>query len=322
MNIKMAEKFIPEKEMMRDVYSKTLINLAHRDERVVALDSDLMKSMGIIPFCKAHPTRTFNCGVQEANMIGVAAGLSATGKVPFAHSFGVFATRRCFDQVFLSAAYAKLNIRIIGSDPGITAAFNGGTHISFEDMGLMRAVPGSTVIEPVDSVMLANLMDQLLEPYGVFYMRLVRKHAVSVFKKGSTFKIGKAITLQSGSDVTIIATGLLVSEALTAAETLSKKGISARVLNVFTLKPLDREAVIKCANETGAIVTAENHSIYNGLGSAVAEVLTESSPVPMLRIGAQDRFGQVGPLDYLKREYGLDAENIVKQAENVLKLKR
>jgi transketolase len=320
-NIITASEMVPEKVMMRDVYCQTLIELAEKDNRIVVLDSDLMKSMGIIPFQKSFPERTFNCGVQEANMIGVAAGLSATGKIPYAHSFGVFATRRCFDQVFLSAAYARLNVRIIGSDPGVTAAFNGGTHISFEDMGLMRCVPEATVIEPVDSIMLRQVIKDIVDPYGVFYVRLVRRNAVKVFEEGSTFEIGRAITLREGSDVTIIATGLLVSEAMEAAEMLALKGVSARVVNIFTLKPIDREAIIKSAEETGAIVTAENHSIYNGLGSAVAEVLVEECPVPMVRVGSEDRFGQVGPLNYLKEEYGLTAENLCRQTDHVLRLK-
>ncbi len=316
------EKMVPEEEMMRAVYCNTLIELAAADERIVVLDADLMKSMGILPFFKAYPDRTYNCGVQEANMIGIAAGLSATGKIPYAHSFGVFSTRRCFDQVFLSAAYARLNVRIIGSDPGITAAFNGGTHMSLEDMGAMRSVPSMTVIEPVDSVMLRDIIQQIVEPYGNFYVRLLRKNAVKVYREGTQFSIGKGIVLRDGIDVTIIATGILVSEALTAAEELARQGVHARVVNIFTLKPIDKELIIRCAEETGAIVTAENHNIINGLGSAVAEVLSENCPVPLIRVGSQDRFGEVGPLEYLKEQFGMTADNLVNQVQNILIKKR
>lgn len=313
-----AENNVLEEVMMRDVYCRTLIDLAEKDSRIVVLDSDLMKSMGMIPFQQAFPERTFNCGVQEANMIGIAAGLSATGKVPFAHSFGTFATRRCFDQIFLSAAYAKLNVRIIGSDPGITAAFNGGTHMPMEDMGIMRNVPEMTVIEPVDSIMFADIVRQLADLYGVFYVRLLRRNAIQVYAEGSTFTIGKAVTLKAGTDVTIMATGLMVAESLKAAEILSARGIEARVVNVFTIKPLDREMVIQCAEETGCIVTAENHNIIGGLGSAVAEVLVENCPVPMGRIGCRDRFGEVGPVDYLKEIFGMTAQHIADKVMEVL----
>jgi transketolase len=313
-----AENNVLEEVMMRDVYCRTLIDLAKNNPRIVALDADLMKSMGMIPFQQAFPERTFNCGVQEANMIGIAAGLSATGKVPYAHSFGTFATRRCFDQIFLSAAYAKLNVRIIGSDPGVTAAFNGGTHMPMEDMGIMRNVPEMTVIEPVDSIMFADIVRQLADLYGVFYVRLLRRNAIQIYEEGSTFTIGKAITLKAGNDVTIMATGLLVAESLKAAEILYTRGIEARVVNVFTIKPLDREMVIQCAEETGCIITAENHNIIGGLGSAVAEVLVEDFPVPMGRIGCRDRFGEVGPVEYLKEIFGMTAQHIADKAVEVL----
>lgn len=314
-----AENNVLEKVMMRDVYCRTLIDLAKNNPHIVVLDADLMKSMGMIPFQQAFPERTFNCGVQEANMIGIAAGLSATGKIPYAHSFGTFATRRCFDQIFLSAAYAKLNVRIVGSDPGITAAFNGGTHMPMEDMGIMRNVPEMTVIEPVDSIMFADIVRQLADLYGVFYVRLLRRNAIQVYAEGSTFTIGKAITLKAGSDVTIMATGLMVAESLKAAEILATQGIEARVVNVFTIKPLDREMVVQCAEETGCIVTAENHNIIGGLGSAVAEVLVEDCPVPMGRIGCRDRFGEVGPIEYLKEIFGMTAQHIATKATEVLK---
>jgi len=306
---------------MRDVYCQTLIKLAKENDQIVVLDADLMNSMGMIPFLEAFPKRTFNCGIQEANMIGVAAGLSTIGKIPYAHTFGPFATRRCYDQVFLSGAYTKSNIRIIGSDPGITAAYNGGTHMPLEDMGIMRNIPEMTVLEPTDSVMLRDIIIQMAELYGMFYVRLLRKNTIKVYEEGSTFKIGKAVKLKDGKDVTIIANGIMVAEALNAAHMLEERGISTRVLDMFTLKPIDKEVIIECAKDTGVIVTVENHNIINGLGSAVAEVLVENIAIPMERIGVKDLFGEVGPVDYLKERFELTANDIVKKVEKVLKRK-
>ncbi len=314
----LAEERVKEAKEMRAVYCETLMELAEGNKNIVALDADLMNSMGMTKFGKAYPERTVNVGVQEANMIGVAAGLSATGKIPFAHSFGPFATRRCFDQLFLSCGYAKLNVRVVGSDPGVTAAYNGGTHMPFEDMGIVRNIPGITVLEPVDATMLNDLLKQTADLYGVFYIRLLRKNALKIYQDGSTFEIGKGITLKNGSDVTIIASGIMVDDALTAADELAKQGVSARVVNIFTWKPIDKELIIRCAQETGAIVTVENHSIINGLGSAVAEVVVDNKNVPMERVGVNDSFGEVGPQDYLKRRFGLTAENIVANVNKVL----
>jgi transketolase len=321
MTILLAKNNVKEEIEMRNAYCQTLIELAKKNDQIVVLDADLMSSMGMIPFLKEFPERTFNCGVQEANMIGVAAGLSATGKIPYAHTFGPFATRRCYDQVFLSGAYAKLNIRIIGSDPGITAAYNGGTHMPFEDMGIMRNIPEMTVLEPTDSIMLKDIIKQLAKLYGMFYIRLLRSNAIKIYEEGTTFKIGKAVKLKNGKDVTIIANGIMVAEALKAAHILEEKGISTKVLDMFTLKPIDKEEIIKYAKETGAIVTVENHNIVNGLGSAVAEVLVENITIPMERVGVKDLFGEVGPADYLKERFELTVNDIVKKVEKVLKRK-
>ncbi len=321
MSIDITENNVKEEKMMREVYCQTLIKLAQENEKIVVLDADLMNSMGMIPFLKAFPERAFNCGVQEANMIGVAAGLSVQGKIPYAHTFGPFATRRCCDQVFMSGAYAKANVRIIGSDPGVTAAYNGGTHMPFEDMGIMRNIPEMTVIEPTDSVMLKDIIQQLATRYGVFYIRLLRKNAVKIYADGSTFEIGKAVKLRDGNDVTIFASGIMVDVALKAENILREQGISVRVMNMFTLKPIDEEAIITCARETGAIVTAENHNVINGFGSAVAEVLAEHIPTPMERVGVQDIFGEVGSVDYLQKRFELTEHDIVKKAEKVLERK-
>jgi transketolase len=316
-----AENRVKEAKEMRAVYCETLMELAEENKDIVVLDADLMSSMGVAKFAKAYPDRTFNVGIQEANMIGVAAGLSATGKIPFAHSFGPFATRRCFDQLFLSVGYAKNNVRVIGSDPGVTAAYNGGTHMPFEDMGIVRNIPTATILEPVDSTMLKDLLKQTSKLEGLFYIRLLRKNAIKIYEEGSTFEIGKGVILKEGTDVTIIATGIMVDDALKAAEMLEKAGVSARVVNMFTLKPIDSELITKCAKETGALVTVENHNIINGLGSAVSEVVVENLPVPVERVGVKDRFGQVGPVDYLKETYGLTPDEICNAALKVIKRK-
>jgi transketolase len=321
MKVTLVKERKPEKKMMRDVYASTLMELAEKDTRLVVLDADLMNSMGMVPFGETFPDRTFNVGVQEANMVGVAAGLSATGKVPFAHSFGPFATRKAYDATFISGAYARLNVRIVGSDPGITAAYNGGTHMPFEDMGIMRNIPTMTVLEPVDGAMLQNLLTQLLDLKGMFYMRLLRRFPVQVYEQGSTFDIGKGVLLREGGDVTLFSSGILVDESLKAAEVLASEGIAVRVVNLFTIKPVDREMVERCARETGAVVTCENHNVINGLGSAVAEALVETFPVPMERIGSQDQFGEVGPVEYLMKRFGMGAEDIVKAVHRVLKRK-
>jgi transketolase len=320
--IRIAEKNETEKLAMRDAYCATLLQLASENQRIVVLDSDLMSSMGMAPFLAKYPEKTFNVGIQEANMIGVAAGLSATGLIPFAHTFGPFASRRCYDQIFLSVAYSKLNVRIVGSDPGITAAFNGGTHMPFEDLGILRNIPNITILEPVDTVMLKDLLVQTAGMYGLFYIRLLRKNSVKIYEEGSTFEIGKGVTLREGKDVTIISTGIMVKEALDAAQMLASEGISAKVINMFTLKPIDKELIIESARETGAIVTAENHSIINALGSAVAEVLSENIPVPLERVGVKDLFGEVGPVAYLREKFELTAEEIVIKAKKAIARKK
>lgn len=312
------QKIAEEAQEMRAVFAEVMEEFVQQDERVVYLDADIINSIGMTNFWKKHPDRTVNCGIQEANMIGTAAGMSATGLIPFAHTFGTFATRRVMDQVFISAAYAKLNLRIIGSDPGITASTNGGTHMPLEDMGMMRCIPGVTVLEPADSVMLADLLHQTKDMYGVFYIRLSRKKAEKIYVDGSAFEIGKAAKLRDGKDVTIFATGICVSDALRAADMLAEQGIDAAVSNMFTIKPIDRDAVMAAAQQTGTIVTAENHNVIGGLGSAVSEVLTDTVCCPLERIGAQDRFGEVGDVGYLKKAMHLTAEDIAEAAKRAI----
>lgn len=318
MSYQVVKELKTEEKAMRDVYASTLADLARKDENVVSLDADLMNSVGLVPVADEFPERVIDCGIQEANMFGTAAGMSAVGMIPFVHTFACFASRRIADQVFVSGAFAKANVRIIGSDPGVTAAFNGATHMPFEDIGIMRGIPEVTVIEPTDAVMLEDVVRQTKEMHGIFYIRMSRKNAIQVYQDKSTFTIGKAAKVKDGKDVSIFASGICVSEAMVAAQELEKEGISAEIINIFTIKPIDVEAIVESVSKTGAAVTAENHNVINGLGSAVSEVLAENAPVPMERIGVKDRFGEVGSVDYLKETMGLTASDIVKAAKSAI----
>ena len=319
---KVKESFETSKTLMRDACCQGLLDAAEKNPDVVVLDADLVNSSGLKPFFKFYPDRAFDCGVAEADMIGIAAGLSAAGKIPFTHTFGCFASRRVCDQIMISCAYAKLNVKMIGSDPGVTAAKNGGTHMPFEDMAVLRAIPDITLIEPTDPVMMRALIGQLTDAYGVYYIRMVRKETAAVYEEGSTFEIGKGNVIQDGSDVTVFASGIMVEEAMKAATLLRAEGISARVVDLFTWKPIDEELIRRCAEETGCFVTAENHNVFGGLGSAVAEVVVRNCPVPVEMVGVQDRFGQVGSVDYLKNEYGLTAIDIFDAAKQSLARKK
>ncbi len=305
----------------KDVLGAAIADLLDHDPDVIYLDADLMRCIGTYEYFKKHPDRAINCGIAEANMAGVAAGLSAAGFKPIAHSFGTFASRRCFDQVFLSAGYGKNSITMIGSDPGVCAAFNGGTHMPFEDMALYRAIPESTVMDITDSAMLEDVLRQSVNRQGVNYIRVGRKNSAQVYEAGSRFEIGRAIQLRPGADVTLIACGIMVHEALQAANALTQQGIDARVIDMFTVKPLDAEAVVRYAQETGAIVTCENHNRIGGLTDAVAQTIATRCPVPMEYVAVEDVFGEVGPQDYLQKRFGLTAEHIVEQAKRVLSRK-
>lgn len=321
MSINVVKEFVPEKQAMRDAYCEAMMSLAEKDKNIIALDADLMGAMGMKPFQAKFPDQTVDCGIQEANMIGVACGLAAAGKIPFAHTFGPFATRRACDQVFMSGVYAKSNVKVIGSDPGITAQLNGGTHMPFEDMGIMRGMPTMTVLEPTDISMLKWMIPEIAYREGMFYVRLVRKDCVKVYEEDSCFEWGKSILLKDGRDVTIISSGYCVSESVKAAELLEKEGISARVINMYCWKPIDEEAVLRAVIDTGAIVTAENHNVINGLGSAVAEVLVKHKPVPMEMIGSQDEFGEVGYIDYLSERFKMNAPYIAEAAKKAISRK-
>ncbi len=304
--------FEKEAREMRAVYCQTLQELARENDRICILDADLVGSSGVKPFFQEFPDRAVDCGIQENNMIGVAAGLSAAGMIPFAHSFGPFASRRCVDQIFISCAYAKANVRIVGSDPGVTAAYNGGTHMPFEDMGTLMSIPKITLVEPTDSVQLRWLLQTLEKEYGVYYIRLLRKNAVGVFEAGSQFQLGKLARLREGADAAVVCSGIMVGEALKAAALLEQEGIRIAVLNAFTWKPMDAETLAEYARSCGCVVTAENHNILGGLGSAVANSLSRSCPVPVEMVGVEDEFGEVGTEDFLRRRFDLTAEHIVR----------
>lgn len=302
----------------RDGYVSAMLELMEQDSSMVHIDCDLMGCINTGKLQKTFPNQTFNAGIAEQNAMGVAAGMAATGLKVFIHSFGCFAARRAFDQAFLSAGYSRLPVHVIGSDPGVCAAFNGATHMPFEDCALYMTVPNAIVIDSCDYAQTYALTKQLAKQPEISYMRLIRKGFTTVYADGSDFEIGKGVTLRDGTDVTIIASGILVDEALKAEEALAAKGVSARVIDMHTWKPLDEELVIKAARETGAIVTAENHQVSCGLGSAVANVLVENCLVPQERVGIQNRFGQVGPQDFLMKEYNLTAEDIVAAAEKAI----
>lgn len=306
---------------MRTALADTLIELAQANDRILWLDADLMASSGMNKFKTAHPDKVINCGIQEANMFGVAAGLSEEGFIPFVHSFSAFASRRITDQIFMSGIYARQNVRLVGSDPGISAGPNGGTHISLEDIGILRSLPGTVILEPCDPVQLRAVVTQTAQEKGIFYIRLMRKTKDQFYDEGTSFSIGRASTLKDGNDLSIITCGTIcIKEALKAAKLLEAQGIHARIVDMFTIKPLDRSAVIKSATETGAVITLENHNIYNGLGSAVAEVIAEERiSIPFKRLGAPDTVGEVGTADYLLNKFGMDAEAVVKTALALLK---
>jgi transketolase len=306
---------------MREVYCQALIDAAKNDSRIVVVEADLMNCIKTGPFKKAYPDRFFNVGIAEANMIGVSAGLATCGKIPFCSSFGTFATRRCYDQIFISVAYSKQNVKIVGTDPGICAEINGGTHMPLEDMGIMRGIPQMLCVEPTDSAMLKALMPQIIDYKGATYIRLQRKKAETVYSEKDSFDLFKAKSIKEGKDATIIASGIMVSKAIEASEQLKDMGYDVGVVNTFTWKPIDEQAIIDCAKKSGAIVVAENHNIRNGLFSAVAEVVVNNCPVPMGSVAVMDEFGEVGKMPYLSERFGLQTSNIVEKTLNVIKRK-
>ena len=306
----------------REAYGKTLAKLIVEHDDLFVLDADLTKSTKTIEAKKARPEHHFNMGIAEGNMMAVAAGMAASNKVVYASSFAMFAAGRAFEQIRNSICYPKLNVKIAATHAGLTVGEDGASHQSIEDISLMRTLPNMTVIVPADGIETEKVIEFAAEYKGPCYIRLGRSSVPDLFSADYKFELGKAVTVQEGTDVTIIATGIMVAEAKVAAETLAQEGISARVLNIHTIKPIDVNAIVKAAQETGCIVTCEEHSIIGGLGSAVAEVLVENNPVPMLRLGVNDTFGESGKPNDLLKKYKLTSNDIVLKVKEVMAKKK
>lgn len=306
---------------MRAVYAQCLDKMMEADRHVVLLDADLGKASGTLSLRQKYPRQIFDCGVAEQNMASIAAGLASYGFKPWIESFTPFATRRICDQIAISIAYARQNVKIVGTDPGIAAELNGGTHMSMEDIGVLRSIPGMVIFEPVDAVQLRAAMPVLNDYAGCVYVRLFRKELPDVFPADYKFDLFKADTLREGTDVTVFVSGLPTRDVLTAAEQLAAEGLSCHVVNVHTIKPIDAETVIAAARKTGAVLTVENHNVIGGLRSAVLEALAKER-IPVCAVGVQDRFGEVGMLPYLRQVTGLTVENIVASAKEAAALKK
>ena len=305
----------------RDAYGETLAELGAENINVVALDADLSGSTKTGVFGKKFPERFFNMGIAEANMVGTAAGLAAVGKIPFLSTFAVFAAGRAWEQIRQAVAYPKANVKIVATHGGVTVGEDGGSHQSVEDVAIMRAIPNMTVIVPADGVETKGAIRAAAAMKGPVYVRLGRNKVQTIFPADHSFEIGKGSEMVSGGDMTFITTGLMTAQAIAAAERLKAEGVSARVIHIGTIKPLDQEIILRAARETGAIVTAEEHSVVGGLGGAVAELLSERCPTLMKRIGINDRFGTSGKAEELLKYFGLTAEGLVEAAREILQRK-
>jgi len=309
------------KKATRESYGEALVELGAEYPQLVVLDADLSKSTKTEMFQKKYPERFINCGIAEANMMSIAAGLASTGMIPFASSFAMFAAGRAFEQVRNSVGYPRLNVKIGATHAGLSVGEDGATHQCCEDIALMRAIPGMVILNPADHIEAKAAVKAAVEYEGPVYLRFGRL-AVPVFNDPETYKfeIGKGVTVREGNDITIVATGLMVWEAIKAADALKEEGISARVLNIHTIKPLDNELVVKAAKETGAIVTVEEHSVIGGLGEAVSSAICEEGVAcRVVKIGVQDRFGESGPALEVLKKFGLDSDNIIKTVKETLK---
>ena len=310
------------KTATRDAYGKALVELGDIKDKLVVLDADLAAATKTGMFKKAHPEKFFDCGIAEGNMMGVAAGLAASGYTVFASTFAMFAAGRAFEQVRNSIAYPHLNVKIGATHAGISVGEDGASHQCCEDIALMRSIPGMTIINPADDIETRAAVLAAADYEGPVYMRFGRLAVPRIFDEDYKFEWGKAVVLNEGTDVTICATGLMVGEAIEAQKILAEQGISAEIINVHTIKPLDSETILRSAAKTGAIVTAEEHNVIGGLGSAVAEAVCESGkPVPVVRLGVNDVFGKSGPATELLHIYGLDAQNIVEKAKQAVSMK-
>lgn len=307
-----------DKMATRQAYGKALVELGGKHPELVVMDGDLSKSTMTAEFSKAYPDRFFNMGIAEQNLYGAAAGLALSGKTVCASTFAMFASGRAFEIIRNSIGYTKANVKICATHAGITVGEDGASHQTFEDIALMRTIPGMTVINPSDGVSARKLLEQAVSMKGPCYVRLGRAAVPVCYDENADIVLGKGNLVRSGKDVTVVATGIMVNEALMAAESLAADGIDVRVVDIHTIKPIDAEIIIKAANETKAIVTAEEHSVIGGLGSAVAEVVVKHAPVKMAMVGQQDTYGESGKPDELKKKYGMTAEEIVTAVKSVL----
>lgn len=309
------------KRKMTEAYDEVLPELAKENRDIVVLDADLRPHVGLGRFAQAFPERYFTVGIAEQNMVGIAAGLATCGKIPFVNTFACF-FEKAYEPIRIAVAYTKLNVKIVGSHSGISTGPDGATHEAIEDIAIFRALPNMTLISPADYVEAAKAVRAVVEHKGPVYVRFTVPAVETIFDNSYDFQIGKAVTVRDGSDATVMATGIMVSEALEAANSLAKDGLDVRVVNVSTIKPIDEEAIVKAARETGAIVTAEDHSIIGGLGSAVSEVLGEHKPAYIERVGVKDAFGKSGHTEELFEIYGLTALDIAKAVNRVVDRKR
>ncbi len=308
--------------MMREAFGNTLAEIMRKDERICVLDADLASCNGTAKLQKEFPERAMEVGIAEQNMASVAAGLSSYGFIPFITSFTPFATRRICDQIAISIAYAKQNVKIVGTDPGISAQLNGGTHMSMEDIGVLRSIPTMVIFEPVDNEQLIQALPQIIEYKGPVYIRMFRKDCPDIFAKDYKFDLFKADKLKEGKDLTIFASGIMVEKSLKAAEELKNEGIDAEVINIHTIKPIDQETVVESIKKTKCAVVAENHNILGGLFSAVSEVSVQNFPVPIVPVGVKDVFGEVGKLKELAEKFGMTEKEIIEAAKKAVAAKK
>lgn len=304
---------------MRKVLADTLQEMMSTDERIVVMDADLATANGTFGLRKVYPDRAIDVGISEANMASMAAGMSAYGMKPYIVTFTAFASRRIADQLAISCSYARQDVKIIATDAGVTAQTNGGTHMSLEDVGIVRSIPGTVVLDLIDGVQLKKALPVIHDYKGVVYVRMVRKETPDVFDDSYEFDLFKGKCIKEGKDLTLIATGMMVHEALEAEKMLHAEGIDAEIITIHCIKPLDEDIVVQSAKKTGKVMTLENHNIHGGLYSAVTEVLARNCPVPVVPIGIQDHFGEVGKTRFLMEKYGLNKEKIVEEAKKLLK---
>lgn len=306
---------------MRELFAKELEKEMSKNENIVVLNADLAKPNGFGNLSKVYPDRVLNVGIAEQNMACIAAGMSSYGLIPFICSFTPFATRRICDQIAISICYANQNVKIIGTDPGISAEYNGGTHMSVEDIGVLRSIPNIVIFEPTDNAQLKALLPDIIKYKGPVYIRMFRKKTADIFNESDTFDLFKAKKIKEGKDISIFCSGIMVEETLKTNKILEQEGIDAEIINIHTIKPIDKESIIESISKTGAVVTVENHNIIGGLKSAVAEVVCESCPAPTRSIGIKDKFGQVGKMPFLKEVYEMLDTDIVKSVKECIKQK-